>query len=38
MINNFEEAQKFGKEQFDAMTAVATSIARGLANGCRRDN
>lgn len=28
MSNNFEDAQKFGKEQFDTMTAMATSIAK----------
>lgn len=30
MINNFEDAQKIGKEHLDAMTAVATSIAKAL--------
>lgn len=30
MTNNFEEFQKFGKEQLDATTAVAASFAKGF--------
>ncbi len=30
MTNNFEEFQKFGKEQLDATTAVASSLAKGF--------
>lgn len=30
MTNNFEEFQKFGKEQLDATTAVAASLAKGF--------
>ena len=30
MTNNFEEFQKFGKEQLDATTTVAASLAKGF--------
>lgn len=30
MTNNFEEFQKYGKEQLEAATSVAASLAKGL--------
>jgi phasin family protein len=30
MTNNFEEIQKFGKDQLDTTTAVAASLAKGF--------
>ena len=30
MYTTFEDFQKFGKQQFDAVTAAATSVSKGL--------